>query len=88
MSSPRRSADSRGPKRIWQFREAQRETSTSVMLRGLTGTICLGLLLALVYWGAYSLIGGARLTFGKSFAVVAYAMLPGRTPRNSWEFLY
>jgi hypothetical protein len=46
-------------------------------VRGLTGTICLGLLLALVYWGAYSLIGGARLTFGKSFAVVAYAMLPG-----------
>jgi hypothetical protein len=45
--------------------------------RGLTGTICLGLLLALVYWGAYSLIGGARLTFGKSFSVVAYAMLPG-----------
>ncbi len=46
-------------------------------VRGLTGTVCLGLLLALVYWGAYALIGGARLTFGKSFAVIAYAMLPG-----------
>jgi hypothetical protein len=46
-------------------------------VRGLTGTLCLGLLLALVYWGAYALIGGARLTFGKSFAVVAYTMLPG-----------
>src|SRR5258707_204754 len=46
-------------------------------VRGLTGTVCLGLLLALVYWGAYVLIGGARFTFGKSFAVIAYAMLPG-----------
>jgi hypothetical protein len=46
-------------------------------VRGLTGTMCLALLLALVYWGAYALIGGARLTFGKSFAVVAYTMLPG-----------
>jgi hypothetical protein len=46
-------------------------------VRGLTGTMCLGLLLALVYWGAYALFGGARLTFGKSFAVVAYTMLPG-----------
>jgi len=46
-------------------------------VRGLTGTVCLGLLLALVYWGAYALIGGARLTFGKSFGVIAYAMLPG-----------
>jgi Yip1-like protein len=45
--------------------------------RGLTGTVCLGLFLAVVYWGAYALIGGARLTFGKSFAVIAYAMLPG-----------
>ena len=46
-------------------------------VRGVTGTICLALLLAVVYWGAYALIGGGRLTFGKSFAAVAHAMLPG-----------
>ncbi len=46
-------------------------------VRGVVGTPFLALFLALIYWGAYALIGGARLTFGKSFAVIAYAMLPG-----------
>jgi Yip1 domain len=46
-------------------------------VRGVCGTAFLGLILALVYWGAYALVGGARLTFGKSFAVIAYSMLPG-----------
>lgn len=46
-------------------------------VRGVTGTAFLALILALVYWGAYALIGGARLTFAKSFAVITYAMLPG-----------
>lgn len=46
-------------------------------IRGATGTLFLALLFALIYWGAYALIGGARLTFGKSFAVVAYSMMPG-----------
>ena len=46
-------------------------------IRGTTGTIFLALLLALIYWGAYALLVGARLTFGKSLAVVAYAMVPG-----------
>jgi ABC-type multidrug transport system fused ATPase/permease subunit len=45
--------------------------------RGLTGTFFLAAVLALVYWGAYALFAGARLTFGKSLAVVAYAMIPG-----------
>jgi hypothetical protein len=46
-------------------------------IRGVIGTSCLALFLALIYWGAYALIGGARLTFGKSFSVIAYTMLPG-----------
>jgi Yip1 domain len=46
-------------------------------VRGVIGTLFLALVLALVYWGAYALIGGARITFRNSFAVVAYAMLPG-----------
>jgi len=46
-------------------------------VRGITGTPVLALLLAAVYWVAFALIGGARLTFGKSFAVISYAMLPG-----------
>jgi hypothetical protein len=46
-------------------------------VRGVIGTPCLALFLALIYWGAYAVIGGARLTFGKSFAVIAYTMLPG-----------
>src|SRR6267143_705931 len=46
-------------------------------IRGAMGTVLLALPLALVYWGAYALIGGARLTFGKSFAVIAYSMMPG-----------
>ncbi len=46
-------------------------------VRGVVGTSFLALFLALIYWGAYALIGGARLTFGKSFAVVAFTMVPG-----------
>ena len=46
-------------------------------VRGVVGTPFLALFLALIYWGAYALIGGARLTFGKSFAVVAFTMVPG-----------
>lgn len=46
-------------------------------IRGVTGTTFLALLLALVYWGAYALFAGARLTFGGSFAVIAHSMLPG-----------
>lgn len=45
--------------------------------RGVTGTALLALLLALIYWGAFVLVGGARLTFGKSFAVITHAMIPG-----------
>jgi Yip1-like protein len=46
-------------------------------VRGVTGTIFLATILGLVYWAAYALLAGARLTFGKSLTVVAYAMIPG-----------
>jgi uncharacterized membrane protein YhaH (DUF805 family) len=46
-------------------------------VRGVIGTPFLALFLALIYWGAYALFGGARLTFGKSFAVIAFTMVPG-----------
>jgi len=46
-------------------------------IRGVIGTPCLALFLALICWGAYAVIGGARLTFGKSLAVIAFTMVPG-----------
>jgi hypothetical protein len=46
-------------------------------VRGLTGSFFLAAVLGLVYWAAYALLAGARLTFGKSLAVVTYAMIPG-----------
>ena len=45
-------------------------------VRGVLGVPFLALILALVYWGAYALFGGARLTFGKSFAVIIFTMVP------------
>lgn len=45
-------------------------------VRGALGVSFLALILTLVYWGAYALLGGARLTFGKSFAVIIFAMMP------------
>jgi len=45
-------------------------------VRGVLGVSFLVLILSLVYWGAYALLGGARLTFGKSFAVIIFAMVP------------
>jgi hypothetical protein len=46
-------------------------------LRGVVGTPCLAIFLALIYWGAYALLAGARLTFGKSFAVMVFTLVPG-----------
>ena len=59
-------------------------------IRGVIGTPCLALFLALIYWGVYAVIGGARLTFGKSLAVIAFTMVPGgdsRTSRNPHSYL-
>ena len=45
-------------------------------VRGVLGVPFLALILALVYWGAYALLGGGRLTFGKSFSVIIFTMVP------------
>ena len=39
--------------------------------------ICAALLIGLVMWGAYNLLGGANTTFGTSFAITAHAFLTG-----------
>jgi Yip1 domain len=45
-------------------------------VRGATGTAFLALILTLVYWGAFNLLGGAGASFGLSFSLVMYSLLP------------
>ena len=44
---------------------------------GATGPIIFVLVVALVMWGAYNLLGGANTNFGTSFAITAHAALTG-----------
>ena len=44
---------------------------------GLLGPIIGALVVALVMWGAYSLLGGASTNFGTSFAITSHAWLTG-----------
>ena len=44
---------------------------------GLCGPILGTLIIGLVMWGAYSLLGGARTNFGTSFAITSHASLTG-----------
>lgn len=44
---------------------------------GLLGPIIATLIVALVMWGAYSLIGGASTNFGTSFGITSHAFLTG-----------
>jgi hypothetical protein len=44
---------------------------------GLLGPIIATLLVALVMWGAYNLLGGANTNFGTSFSITAHAFLTG-----------
>jgi len=44
---------------------------------GLLGPIIGILVVALVMWGAYNLLGGANTNFGTSFAITAHAFLTG-----------
>jgi len=44
---------------------------------GLLGPIMGTLVVALVMWGAYNLLGGANTNFGTSFAITAHAFLTG-----------
>lgn len=44
---------------------------------GLLGPILGILVVGLVMWGAYNLLGGANTTYGTSFAITAYAFMTG-----------
>jgi hypothetical protein len=44
---------------------------------GVCGPILFTLVIALVMWGAYSLLGGANTNFGTSFAITSHAALTG-----------
>ena len=44
---------------------------------GVCGPILFTLVVALVMWGAYNLLGGANTNFGTSFAITAHAALTG-----------
>ena len=44
---------------------------------GVCGPIIFTLVVALVMWGAYNLLGGANTNFGTSFAITAHAALTG-----------
>src|ERR1700682_4110079 len=44
---------------------------------GVLGPIIFVLVVALVMWGAYNLLGGANTNFGTSFAITAHAALTG-----------
>jgi hypothetical protein len=44
---------------------------------GLVGPIIITLLVALVMWGSYNLLGGANTNFGTSFGITSHAFLTG-----------
>ena len=44
---------------------------------GVCGPIVFALVVALVMWGAYNLLGGANTNFGTSFAITSHAALAG-----------
>lgn len=44
---------------------------------GICGPIIFILVVALVMWGAYNLLGGANTNFGTAFGITAHASLPG-----------
>jgi Yip1 domain len=44
---------------------------------GVCGPILFALIVALVMWGAYNLLGGANTNFGTSFAITSHAALTG-----------
>ena len=44
---------------------------------GILGPICIALLVCLVMWGAYSLLGGASTNFSTAFGITSHAFLTG-----------
>lgn len=52
-------------------------TPIFVYVIGVVGPILIALIYALVFWGAYSLLGGASTNFGTSLGITSHAFLPG-----------
>jgi hypothetical protein len=58
------------------FEQAAQRAKTMRYVRAVIGWPLLLLFATAVYFGAYRLIGGGRMTFGLSFVIVAFAHLP------------
>ncbi len=58
------------------FQQAAKQQKVIRYVRGVIGWPLLLLFSGLIYFGAYRLIGGARVTYGLSFTICAFAYLP------------
>jgi len=58
------------------FERAASQTKTFRYIRGVIGWPFALLFSSLLYFGLYRLIGGARVTYGLTFAIVTFATLP------------
>jgi hypothetical protein len=60
-----------------QLDAAAKFTTPFVYAAGVLGPVILTLVFALVFWGAYSLIGGISTNFSTAFAIAAHALMTG-----------
>jgi hypothetical protein len=58
------------------FEQAAKQQKIGRYVRGVIGWPLMLLFTGLIYFGAYRLIGGARVSFGLSFTICAFASLP------------
>jgi hypothetical protein len=58
------------------YRQAASQAKIGRYVRGVVGWPLALLFSSLLYFGAYRLIGGARVTYGLSFTILAFATLP------------
>jgi hypothetical protein len=63
-------------KKAEAFERASKQAKITRYVRGVIGWPLLLLVVTAIYFGAYHLIGGARVNFAVSFAIVAFAHLP------------
>lgn len=63
-------------KKAEAYDRAAKQNKIGRYVRGVIGWPLLLLFATAIYFGAYRLVGGARVTFGLSFALVAFAHLP------------
>jgi hypothetical protein len=60
-----------------QIDAAVKFTTPFVYAVGVVGPVILALVFALVFWGAYSLMGGISTNFSTAFAITAHALMTG-----------